>query len=530
MPSFEPGMILGALLIFIYATERFNTPRTVRASTTAGRYYSVATIYLLVYLLTFYIFSKYPHFLQLLIDDASVKEKMREMNSTNTPIFVAMIFSLLVPKIPLISTLDQRLRAFLHRLASIPYEAIRMSKEVQAMPFEIPAAIRAELRHEVEERNFPVQVDAAENGDAIVRGWMNIAALIIQLRQWERTNPFASFTQERSGQLERIHERYLRLCAATTNAYTLCQQAKSQPDIPALQDAAAGFSRNLRADEKSLHGEICDFISQAILTNCYRMQTRRATLEKMGFLASDNMAEEGLSVHQGVTLAGLLMMLLLTSLILFSPGANDRNIEHLLLRATMIVSIYSASVFFAVFPKSRWSFFQYRDGQFYPVASYVLAGIMAMFASMLINLSFRTLINLGNDNVSGVSMSLQLAWGRFSTLGYPWITMSFIATLSMAFLIDWNLPESLGARTQRFCKAILLMVILLGATQLVYLWLQTLYAQTRITLPVQLPSVMSNSAIIGWVLGYFVPAWFRRSTAPRRPAIDDPAKLGPVLV
>lgn len=127
-------------------------------------------------------------------------------------------------------------------------------------------------------------------------------------------------------------------------------------------------------------------------------------------------------------------------------------------------------------------------------------------------------------------MSLQLAWGRFSTLGYPWISMSFIATLSMAFLIDWNLPESLGARAQRFCKAIVLMVILLGATQLVYLWLQTLYAQTRITMPVQLPSVMSNSAIIGAVLGYFVPAWFRRSTSPRRPALDDPAKLGPVLV
>ena len=121
MPQFEPGLVLGALLIFIYATERFNTPRTIRASTTAGRYYSAATIYLLIYLLTFYVFSKYPHLLKVLINDADVQKQMSAMDSSNTPIFVAMIFSLLVPKVPLISELDNRLRIFLHRLASIPY-------------------------------------------------------------------------------------------------------------------------------------------------------------------------------------------------------------------------------------------------------------------------------------------------------------------------------------------------------------------------------------------------------------------------
>ena len=74
MPSFDPGMLLGGLLIFIYATERFNTPRTIRASTTAGRYYSAATIYLLIYLVTFFLFSKYPHLLKLLISDTEAQQ------------------------------------------------------------------------------------------------------------------------------------------------------------------------------------------------------------------------------------------------------------------------------------------------------------------------------------------------------------------------------------------------------------------------------------------------------------------------
>src|SRR3990167_1319088 len=135
-----------ALLIFTYAKERFNTPRTIRASTTAGRYYSAATIYLLIYLLTFFIFSKYPHLLKVLINDADVQKQMSAMDSSNTPIFVAMIFSLLVPKVPLISELDNRLRIFLHRLASIPYEAIRMSKEVQGMRFQVSDMLAEELR------------------------------------------------------------------------------------------------------------------------------------------------------------------------------------------------------------------------------------------------------------------------------------------------------------------------------------------------------------------------------------------------
>jgi len=49
-----------ASLIVIYAFERFNTPSQVRASTTAGRYYMPIFLYLLIYLVTFLVFTYYP--------------------------------------------------------------------------------------------------------------------------------------------------------------------------------------------------------------------------------------------------------------------------------------------------------------------------------------------------------------------------------------------------------------------------------------------------------------------------------------
>ena len=121
----EIEILFGVVLIIIYAMERFNSPTTVRASTTAYRYYLAALLYLLIYLLSFYTFTKYPQLLKYL----EIGEETRE----STVIFVAMIFSLLVPKVPLISQLDERLRKYLHRLASIPFEAIRLSKAIKVL-------------------------------------------------------------------------------------------------------------------------------------------------------------------------------------------------------------------------------------------------------------------------------------------------------------------------------------------------------------------------------------------------------------
>ncbi len=531
MPQFDPGMLLGGLLIFIYATERFNTPRTIRASTTAGRYYSAATIYLLIYLLTFYVFCQYPHLLKMLLSDSAAQQPLAQMEGGNTPILVAIIFSLLVPKIPLISDLDTRLRAFLHRLASIPYEAMRMSKEVQAMHFAIPDNIGEELQREMEERNFPVQATPGGKADPIVRNWMNIATLVIQLRRWEQADVFAAFMQERSGQLQRINERYLRLCSAAINAHALCQQAKVQPEVPALTDAALRFCRNLRSEEKILYSEICDFVSQAILANCLRAQSRRAALEQLGFQPREDAEREGLTIHQGVTLAGLLMMLLLGSFILFSQSMLD--IERILVRTTMIVSVYSAALFFAVYPKAQWRYFQHQPGQFYPVAGYLVCALMATAASALINLGFRMLIQMSDSGSTGWLQGLENVWRHFSTLSYPWLFMSFVATLTMAFLIDWDLSPRVGMRLQRWCKGVLLMLALAGAAWLAFLWLQGLYLEQQKPLPVTLSSVMRNSCIIGLVLGYFVPAWFNRSVAGAKQGtrlLDTSKPLEPVLV
>lgn len=57
---------VGAVVILIYALERFNTPPTNRPSTTWLRYYSAAFVYVGLFELTFVILCHYPNLVGLL--------------------------------------------------------------------------------------------------------------------------------------------------------------------------------------------------------------------------------------------------------------------------------------------------------------------------------------------------------------------------------------------------------------------------------------------------------------------------------
>jgi hypothetical protein len=81
MDNLQIEILIGAILITIYAHERFNTPPNVRASTTAVRYYVASVIYLMIYLITFYLLTKYPFLLTKL--DRRFRWSRRWMPNSN---------------------------------------------------------------------------------------------------------------------------------------------------------------------------------------------------------------------------------------------------------------------------------------------------------------------------------------------------------------------------------------------------------------------------------------------------------------
>lgn len=517
-------ILYGALLIVIYAAERFNTPPTIRTSTTAGRYYAAATVYLLVYLTTFYVFTKYPKLLGLVMElfDINIDTSKAEVGSSDTGlILVALLLSLLVPKIPVISEIDTRLRRFLHRLAAIPYEAIRLSKEIQHSRYWVPSSVRDSLVDELEEQGF--QHKTIDSHDPVIQGWVTIISLITQLKAWDHSHQFAIFVQERSGQFERIKEHYARLSRMARNAVALSDQANAQPELKALQDASNKFRSNLHSEQQALLREICDFISHGVLKTCFRYGSRQKMMNDMGFLDVGKDSSLGLSVNQTVMLFGLLLALVLGNFILFRPP--DAGGERLLLMVTMIVSIYSAAVICAVAPKQRWSFFQYNQTDYYPTAGYLLSGLMAVITASAISVFFKTLIFVASPEVDEFAAAFPRAWNQFTSESYPWLTMAFVTAVSTAFLIDWRRPSWIPARLSRFLDGVFQAAFLTMAASLVHWWLSSLSASGNFGGRVpDLGTVMRNSAIVGFTLGFFVPTWYWSHTSSEK---DAPEAAGP---
>jgi hypothetical protein len=504
-------MLLGSLLIFIYASERFNTPRSTRSCTTALRYYCAMLAYLLVYLLAYYFLSKYPVLLNFLIPENDPELQIFSEDAS-TAILVALILALLVPKVPMISELDVRLRRFLHRLALIPYEVIRMSKDIQSREFTVPEAIRDQVQEEAISYGL-----SSEQNTSDLKSWNKIAALMIELRQWEVENPFSIFVHEREIEFRRLQDRYSTYSSLLANSIGLNKQIQDQPGMLSLQETANRLQQDLKQEHKKIMADIADFIAQASLTHCFRANSRALLLEKLGFEKQEKIVETGLSIHKNITLAGIMLVLLLISFTLFTREMI--NIERMMVRTSMIVAIYMSVVAWAVYPKVYWPWFRHEQGDFYPVAAYVVAGILAALTAMSINLFFNTLILLAGDNANTLGEAINMAWARFSTQSYPWLVMPLVTTVTLCLLVDLNFPDKISPLAGRIIKGGALALVMMLTSALVRLWLAFIieFKQIHFIIP-PLLTVQVVSATVGLLLGYFIPAWF---VEPRKTVYED---------
>lgn len=519
-------ILVGAILITIYAHERFNTPPNVRASTTAARYYLASFIYLMVYLVSFILFTKYPYLLEQLKIVEPPKGDLSKAEQS-TPIVIAMVLSLLVPKIPLISSLDSRLRKFLHRLAAIPFEAIRLSRELQECDYKIPGNQDAGHEHtlkvflNLKEQGFEEPQSLFESDLPFMKTWISLTSMLIQLNGWESSTQFSVFVLERAGQLERIKDHYTRSSKLVHSAFVLNQEMEKHKELnnelnDIFRDVTNKFTADMNNELKSVYSEMCDFISHGMLKTCFMGSSRARTLNAMGFDGIRFTNQPGLSINSTITLFGILLVLILINFILFQPkdavGKGGLDSTGMLLMIIMIVSIYAASVICAVLPKQFWISFRSSDRHDYPVAAYVASGIMAVLASLIINLCFKTLLFAHDPNINGFVAPFVLAWKNFYTSSYPWLAMSFVCTVTLAFLIDWQHPKWIKEKWQRVADGIVQAAALVGAVFLVHWWLAGLVNTAKFDghLP-DIVQVIRLSAVIGSVLGYLVPTWYRRS-------------------
>lgn len=496
---------LGLGLIAIYALERFNTPPSNRASTTAVRYYSAASAYILLYLLAYIILLNYPTLTNYLIGNAGdAKEQLQNLPTT---VVVALLMSILIPKVPLLSKADSKVRRFLQNLAAIPIEALRLSKEIHDVPYIVPPKHQMEVSERMKSGGFKEEDIVFEDGKTAQHLWTKTTAVIYSLEHWERDTRFAAFAHERRGQFERLKERHKRLTAMAINCFTLVGETGGGGPEDTMQEAVSKFCANFMAEADDLFQEICHYISQGVLKCKLTQGARCRELEDMGFLPPKEEPVRALSINQVLTLTGILLILLLVNFVFVSPE-TWKGREETLLMITMIVSIYSVAVMCAVYPKDSWALFQKKRKKYFPVIGYLLSGIAAVVLGIPISLIFKTLIySKGDPNLIAAA---SIAWDQFVSVSYPWMFMAFATAIITAFIIDFEPPEKLPAKWTRWLEAAMQAAATALASLLVHWWLGEFATKSGAKVPPQF-SVLIVSATVGFVLGFIVPTWYRRA-------------------
>jgi len=496
---------VGLLFVLFQAGRRFNTPSTNRSSTTAGRYYMALGVYWAAAGTTYLGLSEFPHLIRFLTADfvgaGQAPAVLAAAERLSSPLFAALLMTVLLPNLPLLSGIDRWIFRELQGVAAIPYEVRRLSAELRGLPCSLPADVREEIGERLDSEGIAGGDVRFEGGAAPQQAWTSLTGLFILVERWEKDRRMAAYVEEYAEALATLRARRQALIPKARGCFPLL--APGADDSDRARDAIRRFAGDFSEQVALLRDALIDFVSRGILYAELTGTGRADRLRALGFSASGG--RDPLTFHQMMALFGVVGALMLTGSVIRNTGAA---VGHgvLLVRVVMIALIYISAVSCAVFPRESWPFARRDQDGGRPYGFYLLAGVMAVGISQAIGFLFNSLLMKGI--AGGAERSLYT---------YPWAVMSFATAVGVAFLVDDPRPAEPRRWAWRLGEGLALAAILFAAALVTCDWLAE-----RVALLGPLPGyflpasgmVQRNAAAIGLAIGILVPTWYR--DAPRR--------------
>jgi len=504
-----PVQVVLVVVIAVYAYDRFNSPPTNRACTTAARYHVAAFVYFLLYVLSFNVLLYYPQLLDLFGYDVQAAFPEGDMSGA---IGVALLLTVLLPRAPVLSQVDSRLRRFLQRRAAIPSEAARLSKVLSQSEFEVPQDSRAGLEKALTGAGFDARHVAFNGAESVASLWTRMEFLFAKLQDLECEPKFAAFSHLRATEYARLKERHTNLRAKAKTAFELLDRLEEAGGDENFVQVVHAYEQGFREDLDEMLKAMCDFISQAVLSCKLTRSGRWHQLSELGFKYDEKHDTSGLSVNHVMALAMVLVPVFLANFIFFTP--QQEGVSRGLLMAVMIVTVYCVAVTCAIVPKDRWRFSRRRDDGFRPWAFYVCAGLAAVALGIPVSIVFKTLIGLAQSVAPSLGSALAGAWGDLA-YKWPYFFLSFMTAAVTAFHLDNRQTGRLAGPALRALEGVSLAAILAVTAYVVFEMLTRLAANaegTTVSVP-PADRLMGVSAIVGAAIGLLIPAWYRRTSA-----------------
>jgi hypothetical protein len=504
------AVLLGAVFVAISAAERFNTPVTNRCSTTRLRYYTAAFCYQLFGIGLYFSLLGFRPLLAYLQREIGFFGGLA--TGLSPAPFVALLLTILLPKIPLLADFDAWIRQHLQRMGAIPHEARRLAVELHKSGFFLSPKLREEVTARLASDGFLAEDLLFEESTGLKHLWTKTAALMIQLEGWETDRKFTGFIDQFSKEYLTLKERFQRVQPRVRNYFRLVRGLASGGDSR-TDDLMVQVQGDLAGQCTEVLNELYSFISRGLLQCGLTYGARATSLALLGFDLHTIKIRPKITLNHLMTLFGVVGIVVLAIFMLVG-NSSGVPFEELLARVVMICVIYTVAMICAVYPKDRMAIARGDSRVVRPVAFYFLAGILAALASLAISFLFNVFI-FG---------SLSRTWSHL-LLTYPWSLCSFAAAFMAAWMMDNSTPVFFGGIRLRWVEGLAGACTQALSVLIVLPWLNAVAAQHQALAAHRppLPVALIMNCAIGFTIGYLIPTWYRE--APRDSGLIEDLNL-----
>jgi len=495
--------VIGAVFVFIYAIDRISNPKMNMETTTLERYWTMLLFYALASITLYLIAASTLQFidrdiLKLFLPGVEFDSRL------STPLFVALIMTILLPKIRVLVNIDEEIRTELRRRASMSSIASNLSHILESSPLQLSEARRDEIidllaEQEIEEQDVIFDYDGSAQ-----YLWTRISILLRSMRNWETDARYRGFIDSHLTEWNRLIEHSEVIEAKAIRCFRLQYVAgKDEKLISALKDCRRHYTGQL----STLLTQICDFMAKAIAQCQPTPKARRDALVAIGINARINV---GYTIHQitMVFLMAFVVTLLLPLVIdhvkaFFTGAITDNKGSHTFFKPYMfkiaigyaIASLIALQMHFRLLRTEMSE--RNRPWGNYFIAACIAVGLSIVVAFLID--AFSLMLGLGKaETIVDIPR-------RFIEASWIYQLRVGVLTFLLCYLLDTPMKRS--PRMQQLFDTIITSLAMLAVGFFILSYLKTV-APART--PDELRFVI-GMLVLGAMVGYWLPSSARQA-------------------
>ncbi len=490
---------IGSLIIVIYGGFHFSPPADRRSSTTSLRYYTFCGFYIFTMYVIYCLLALSPDLLDSLslffTDKALLSKEI--IDKLSPPYLAVFLITIALTKIPKLKKIDEVTRKIFYRSAAIPARARQLSANLQQSQYQPPKKdiskhiTRKFNSQHIDEKNIAFK----GNEDSPAYVWSKITAVIVTLQRNKRKH-FEKFFEICETEFDNLRDRYDKLSPKALRCVGIEQKLRGQRSKD-IKNIITNLKDEFMNEAEELCENLFDYLSRAILYSGKTEAARYKLIAELGFKferpPKSRISPDHYLLIMLIIIVSMIPVLIATDII--AKGSHE--FQNRLLMAIRIGVFHTIGIISALYPKIQWEKFRWKGTGIRPIRYYFLVGLLTLLIGIPIYFILSALV-LGS--IGDAFKEIRIT--------YPFMLLPVTTAVMAAILTDNPVPNDSASYKkliwkERFSQAVISALIALA----VYGWLLGIPDAN----PPLVYGPMAGSFLIGFLLGWIVPAAYRES-------------------